>query len=464
MTDTTEYKEALRAALKNRADWLDKTELPKFKEELRLYHTGSASLYNLYLKKGLIHEDPYKQEVKIGELEIPDASAFSETNRIDELTLRLSAYDNQLDFLVNFYQFSADFLTLERIKKIVGLVRYIDWPHLTPDSQSPVTRAVAEMTNQIKTGVDPLTMSVISESLSHLNKSYAPIMNSLKNLTDYQREAYKLDLRDTVTSQIPPQDAAQIPLLKKKFTQVNPGKPFYPDLAEEVIKEDYTGDGPALHAKILKSLEVTSAKPKAVKPKPDLKVILLEGAQILGNSAQTFSEVAVKINENHILLESKNRGFWQKMKKVVAQMFNKPPEPVFYNVEHIDTARGMPVRERINFSAFKNELERKIRILSSLSPKGPGFNKLESMKDDQIISFLEKNIHEVQGMHKTLTALDEFFKAKAGNEERERIKGIKPELGTIKNVIIRANAKRHEYGAQKEEEEQLKRLGVNPES
>jgi hypothetical protein len=77
---------------------------------------------------------------------------------------------------------------------------------------------------------------------------------------------------------------------------------------------------------------------------------------------------------------------------------------------------------------------------------------------------LEKNIRETQMMHKTLTALDEYFKTSADRDVRERIKGIKPELGTIKNVIIRANAKRHEYGAQKEEEEQLKRLGVNPEA
>jgi hypothetical protein len=47
-------------------------------------------------------------------------------------------------------------------------------------------------------------------------------------------------------------------------------------------------------------------------------------------------------------------------------------------------------------------------------------------------------------------------------EDRDKIRGIKPELGTIKNAILRANSKRHEYSAQKEEEEQLKRLGVSP--
>jgi hypothetical protein len=43
------------------------------------------------------------------------------------------------------------------------------------------------------------------------------------------------------------------------------------------------------------------------------------------------------------------------------------------------------------------------------------------------------------------------------------VKGIKPELATIKNAIVRANQDRYEYSAQKEEEEQMKRLGINQE-
>jgi hypothetical protein len=462
MAENTDYRKTLSDALKARADWLEKSELGKLKYELRFYHTGFASLYNLYLKKGLINEDPYKAEAKIGELEVPDSSSFSDATRLDQLSMRLSAYDNQLDFLVNFYQFSADFLTLDRIKRIAGLVKYIDWVHLTPDSQSPVTKAVAEMTNQIKTGAEPLTMSLISESLTHLNKSYAPIMGCLKSLTDYQRELCKLELRDSVTSEMSPADAAQLPQIKRKWAQLNPGRPFYPDLAEEVIKEDTTKDGPALKERVLKSLVVAEAKAKAVKPQVSFKSILLEGVQMIGTTAQTFQDVAGKMDENNTLLENKKQSFWQKVKKAMAQMLNKEPEPVIYEVEYTDPARGVPVREKVNFVAFRNDLDRKIRILSTIGIRGAGIAKLETMQEEQIISFLEKNIREVQSLHKILTALDEFFKAETDREDRDKVKGIKPELATIKNAIIRANSKRHEYSAQKEEEEQLKRLGVNP--
>ena len=462
MAETSDYVKTLGDALKARADWLEKSELPKLKDELRGYHTGFASLYNLYLKKGLIHEDPYKAEAKIGELEVPNSAAFSEAEKLDQLTRRLANYDNQLDFLVNFYQFSAEFLNMDRIKRIVGLVKYIDWVHLTPDSQSPVTKAVAEMTNLIKVGCEPLQMSVITESLSRLNKSYAPIMNYLKILTEYQREAFKLDLRD-ITTGMSPTEANPL-AIKKKFSQAKSGFPFYPDLAEELIKEDYSPEGPALREAVLKKLQVAEIKPKTVKAQVSFKGLLLEGIQGLGGTAGTFMDILTKLDENQTLLENRKQSLMQKLKKLMQQMLNKEPDPIIYDVEYMDPVKGITVRERVNFTSFRGDLERKVRTLTPLAARGAATAKLESMQEEQLVSFLERNIREAQSLHKTLGALDDFFKAAVDKADRDKIRGIKPELGTIKNAILRANSKRHEYSAQKEEEEQLKRLGVSSKS
>jgi hypothetical protein len=462
MADTNDYIKTLSDALNARADWLEKSELPKLKDALRNFQMGFASLYNLYLKKGLVVEDPYKQEVKIGELEVPESGAFTEAKKLDQLSLRLSNYDTQMDFLVNFYQFSADFLTLDRLKRIANLIKYIDWVNLTPDSQSPNTKAVAEITTQVKTGTDPMTMNVITESLSNVNRQFAPIMAQLKALVDYRRELYKLELRESVTSQMPTGEATQLPAIRKKFSQINPGKSFYPDLVEEVIKEDYTNDGPALKEKILASLQVADNKPKATKQQVPFKTILLEGIQSIGSTAQTFMDVSAKLEENRTILESEKKGFWISIKKILRQMLNKEPEAVIYDLEYIDPVKAVPIREKVNITAFQSDLSHKVRMLSSMSAKGAGMAKLETRQDEQLISSLEKNIRDLQTYHKTLTALDEFFKAEVEKEDREKIKGIKPELGTIKNAILRANSRRHEYSAQKEEEEQLKRLGVKP--
>jgi hypothetical protein len=462
MAEGDDYKKTLSDTLIARAEWLEKNELAKLKEELRLFHTGFASLYNLYLKKGLINEDPYKAEAKVSELEVPSSTSFSDMERLDQLTQRLANYDNQLDFLVNFYQFSAEFLTLDRIKRILGLIKYIDWPHLSPDAQQAMTRSVAEMTNQVKLGTDPLTMSVITESLVSLNKTYNPIMGYLRLISEYQREVYKLDLRN-ITEGMSQADAANIQLVRKKFSQVNAKAPFYPDLAEEVIKEDFSKEGPALREEVLKKLKVADDKPKTVKPQISFKSILIEGIQGLGGTAITFTEIAKKLDDNQVVLENEKKGFIQKIKKLMQQMFNKEPDPIIYDVEYIDPVKSIPVRERVNFNSFRSDLERKVRTLTPMASRGAAAGKLESMQEEQLVGFLERNIKEMQSIHKILTALDEFFKTKEEKEDRDKVKGIKPELGTIKNAILRANSKRHEYSAQKEEEEQLKRLGVKTE-
>ena len=460
MTENTDYKIALGTALKARADWLEKTELPKLKEALRAFHTGFASLYNVYLKKGLIHEDPYKNETKIGELEVPSSIPFIEADKSDQLSQRLANYDNQLDFLVNFYQFSPEFLTLDRIRRIVGLIKYIDWPRLTPDSQSPVSKAVAEITNQVKIGTDALTMSVITESLSNLNRTFNPIMVHLKTLSDYQREVYKLDLRDILEGISQP-DIAQI---RKKFSQMKHGTPFYPELAEEVIKEDYSSDGAALREEVLKKLKVAEEKPKTVKQQVSFKSILIDGIQTLGGTAGAFAEILPKIDGNETVLENRKKGFFKMLGKIIQQMFNKEPEPIIYELEYMDPIKGIPVREKVDYYAFRGELERKIRTLTPMAARGPTAGKLETMQEEQLVGFLERNIRDVQAIHKTLSALDDFFKAEVDKEDRDKIRGIKPELATIKNSILRANSKRHEYSARKEEEEQLRRLGVKLES
>jgi hypothetical protein len=459
-TDTnTTYQNRLSEALAARRDWLEKSELVRLKEELRAYQSSFSSLYTIYLKKGLINEDPYKQEVKIGELEVPDSEGFSDAERTEQLSIRLSNFDNQLDFLVNFYQFSVEFLNLDRIKRILALVRYIDWVHLTNDSQSPNTRAVSEITLQSKTGADPIALSVIGESLGTLSKSTAAIVPLLKELADYHREFFKCEVRTAVTAGMQGQEATA-PNIRKKFAAAMPGKAFYPDLVEEIIREDYSKDGPALREAVLKSLAVEEVKAGPVKAAVSWKGTLVDGLQVLGSIAVPFGEIGLKLDENEAVFTNRKKGFWDKFRTIIQQMMNKEPEEVIYDIEYMDNIKGIPVKEKLNYHRFRGDMDRKARIFGSLASHGPAKTRIQSMSEEQLNSLLEKNIHEAQNLHRTLTALDDYFKAEASREERDRIKGIRPELAAVKNVIVRANQLRHEYSARKEEEEQMRRLGI----
>ncbi|MFP3090389.1 hypothetical protein LQZ21_08690 [Treponema sp. TIM-1] len=462
MDNHGEYPKALADTLEARRTWLENTELVKLKEEFRSFHTAYLGLYNLFLKKGLIHEDPYKHEAKMGEIQIPETGAFVEAKRTEQLSIRLSNFDNQLDFLVNFYQFSVDFLTLDRIKKILGLVKYIDWVHLNTDSSSANTRAVTEFISQLKPGSDPLSITLINECLGDLKKATANILAILKEITEFQREDYKLAIRQNITAEMSLDQTTAVPQIRKKFAAAMPGKPFYPDLIEELVKEDYSTEGPALQEKVLNALQLPDSKPKAAKAPVSFKHIIVEGLMVIGSVAATLSEITLKFEENGNLLQNRRKSLWEKIRQILKEMLHKEPDPIIYEVEYLDSVKGVNVKEKINYNSFRDNMERRARSLTGITRSG--WTKLEALQDEQLITLLEKNIREVQSLHKTLSALDDYFKLVIDQEDREKVRGIKPELATMKNAIIKANQKRHEYSAQKEEEEQLKRLGVSSDS
>ena len=458
--DNSNYTGTLGQILITRKEWLERSELAKLKEELRIFQISYSVLYNMFLKKKLINEDPYKQEAKISDLEVPETGPFNEAKKLEQISLRLANYDNQLDFLVNFYQFGVDFLNLERIRRILGLVRYIDWVNLTPDSQSHNTKVVAEITINSKSGGDALTLSIIGESLTKLPKCTAMIVGILRDITTFHKETYKLKVRDAIKGM--QGSEANLGNIKKKMNAAMPGVPFYQEFVEEVIKEDFSKDGPLLREAVLKSLVVAEEKPKTVKPKVSYKVLLLDGIQAIGSAATVMSEIAQKLDENEAVLADRKKSFWEKVRQLIRSMMGSEPEEVIFDLMFMDQMTGMQKKEDLSFHQFRGDLDKRTKILLGMSRQGPLMTKLGAMSEEQITGYLERTIRDVQAFHRTLTALDEYFKNSTSRAERERIKGIKPELATIKNCIVRANQIRHEYSAQKEEEEQLKRLGLNP--
>ena len=460
MIDDKEYIDVLTTALAARKDWLEMTELPNLKENLRIYQSSFASLYSIYLKKKVINEDPYKQEVKIGELEVPDTSAFTETKRMEQISIRLSDFDNQLDFLVNFYQFGLEFLNLERIKRILGLIRYINWAQLVPESQNVNTKAVAEITNQSKAGLDQIALSVVSESLTKLPKATNAVISILKNLTAYYKETYKLSVRSRITQDMSAAEATTANI-KKKIAATMHGTPIYPDIIEEIVKEDYSPDGPALRASIIESLKIAAAKPKVIKKKVSYKNLLIDGMRAIGGAGSSLGEIIPKINENENTMANTRKTFWEKLRLTFRQMFKAEQEERIIDLEYMDPIKSVPVKQQLNYNEFIADLEKKNRILSGLGYQGAAAARLEAMAEDQLAALLEKTIRDVQVMHRTLAALDEYYKACAPKDVRDKIKGIKPELAAVKNSFVKANQLRHEYTAYKEEEEQMKRLGIS---
>ncbi|MDR2517215.1 MAG: hypothetical protein LBC88_07535 [Spirochaetaceae bacterium] len=455
----------MNEALNARAAWLEREALPKLKEEFRAFHNAFYSIYSLILKKKLIKEDPYKSEAKVADIKVPNTASFTEAERPEQLGLRLAEFDNQLDFLVNFYQFSLDNMGLEKIKRILGLIKYIDWVHFSPDAASTSnTNGMIETITQAKNQSDQLSVTIIGDALSVLEKSSPVIFNYLRDINDYNREAYKAELR-AASADLKEADANPAGM-KKKYAQAHPGKIFYAELAAEVAKEDYTKEGAAQREKILQKLlaALDGGKPKQAKAPVSFKSFLIEGLFAIGSVSATFTDILPKLDENAEILANRRKGFWEKLRTIVAQVMNREPESAVYDIEYVDAARGVTVKDKVVFNTFRSNLDQRIKTLFNVSTRGLAVSKLEGMEEAKLQDILERYIRDVQNQHKILSALDDYFKAAADSADRDKIKGIKPELSTIKNAIVKANQKRYDYIAQKEEAAQFKRMGIETET
>ncbi|MDR2535836.1 MAG: hypothetical protein LBD29_07385 [Treponema sp.] len=461
MMETTEYLKELSNALEKRRDWIEKTQLDKLKERIRAFYSAYNTFYLFLLKKGLIKEDPFKNEdgIQIGKIYIPKTSPFVEATKLQDISIRLADYDNQLKILADYYPLSINKLDFDQINLIMGLIKYIDWVSLTPDSDYPLTQAVAEIKNQVKLEVN----SNLNAPLS-LAKLTNFILGCLKVINDFNRERYKYEIRNAVFYNLPQDQAPSLIEVKKRFTAVLPTKPFYAELAEETINEDYSAEGPQLREKVLKSLAVAEEKPKTFVSN---RTLLVDGVQIIGTISSLLIIIMEKFDYNRILLEDPEPNFWTQIKRFIDKIMSKPPEPAIYEVEYTieensTKSRGSPgviqVKKEIVYEELRSDLEKRSQNLSSISFQGNALTKIEALPDDELLHFLERAIRGIISLYKILGAVDHYFKKSINDKYRDRIKGIKPELSAMKNAFIKANEKAADYTTLKEAEEVKKWL------
>ncbi len=468
MEDSQAYAKLLEDRLDARRERLDRSDLPRLKESFKLFQSAFQGIQQVLYKKGIIHDDPYKYYLKISEVTTPPEGPFTESEKIDQISMRASQLDSYLDFLNNYYQFSTEFLTMGRIKRLLGLTRYFNFTQFSETSTSQNTRALAELAGMVKKGTDQLSSGLIAESLGQLDRITRDILAMLKELTAYHRERYKLEVRQLVmpglgldqTFVITHREDA-LRQVKRKFVEVAGERPFYAELVEELLLEDFSSDGQSLRDAVLKRFEKVEEKKAERSLEKSFKSVILDGARLLSGAGYPLEDALAKLSENSTLLESRNQSMGAKLRRMLKKLFSPESKGIFYEIEYIDPVTSQRRSESLDFGRFIDETGKRARLLSSLIQRtGPTYKRMESMPEDQAYKFLERNVEELQKTLRTLAALDEFFKGEALPEDKGRIRSVKSELTTIKGAVIKANQKKHEYVAQCEEREQMRRLGI----
>ena len=468
METSDNFNKQLFELAEAKKNWYDTEEMIKILEEYRNLLGVVNNLINLLEKKGLIQPDPYKHDKKISDIAVPDEIPFLDSERSMVIGARLSDFESMLDFICNIFKFSVATVSVERIKTLLALNNYFQWNSLVPNSAKPNTKGLAEIIHAIKMGTDTLSVSVLNETINYASKTVSRINGLLKELTDFQKEIYKIEIRKCIfehpsysheKSQKSNQDALQ--QIKKLFPQVLGKKPFYSELIDELIQEEYSPEKQKFRETLLKKFEISSNKKEEKKIQINTKELLMDAVRALGAAAPLFEQIVQKVDENHKVLQSEHNGFLDKLLALIRQAFNRPEKPVVYTVTVTDPLTQSRKQEDINYQDFITDINRRRRTYNSFSiKKAPGYVKIESQTEKAIQEYLAKQISECNRLMQLLAALDEYFKSAPAIENRPKIKGLKMELTSLKNCIVKTNQRKAEYTALIEEEEQLKKLGI----
>ncbi len=453
MEGSADYLEQLEAALEKRQSWLSETQIQRLKGALVSYQALFDGAMAMLIRKGLLREDPYNYEQVFTEIVIPKDDPLPDFENTDEVSYRLAAFRRQLKFLTEEAGFDLRALTLVRLKKISALVMFINWLEFGESSTSPTTRAFARVFMKVRMGVDSMASHVLKDCDVQAVKTIHQIRGMVAELIAYHRESWKAELRRKVLLQVSfgaPEARVRkeeaLRAIRRGFGQSMPGKPWYPALAEEVLEEELSTEGPGMKEKVLASLAVVEAEQVKTTELPEGKPVLLEAVRILSRPHEELATALAILEENERLLLLENRasgvGWLRRLLRMRAS-----PHAVerTYKVEYAEPGVPAPKTEVIDFPGLLEEAKTKSSLMATLSSgTGPAIRKLESTNERQLAAFVDKQLNELLLIHRRLGSLNTYFHDRAV-QEKKFTRGIKIELLAIKNSIVKGNQRRHEY-------------------
>ncbi len=468
MEESQTFNDLLFQAIMERQRMFDSFYLPKLQEEYRISQSAAKTIRTVLIKKGIVHDDPYKYDSKITEIQIPPEEHFTETEKAMVIGGRLAQYEAMLDYMNNYYSFTCDFLTTDRIGKLVNLNRSFSWESFSTTSTRVNTKGLADLVYTLRAGNDPLSSSIVNDALSQLSKSSASITKILKSLTDFHRERYKVAVRKLVLpgaiinpATLTTNTREAVAEIKRSFAINMKGQPFYNELIEEILKEDYSPDHAVLQQELLGRLAVTQPDTAKNVKNESLKPVLLDGIRILGAVSPQLDELAAKVADNHHTIVTADRGFFEKLAAMLRKAFNIAEKNQDIQITTVDPVTQTGKRETIDVQSFVEDIRHRSRLYTGFALKSsPAYQKIEATEESAILDLLTRHIAELNVLLKQCAGLDNYFKQTVSAMDRERIRGIKVEISALRNNLVKANQCRAEYAAQLEEQQQLKKLGI----
>ena len=467
MEEEKSFATQLQSMLVEKQRWYNNERLGELLEEFRLLHTCVKTVYDFLIKKSLVNEDPYRMDQRISDIEIPATTTFAEGDIHNVLGERFSKYETMLDFVCTYYRFSVESLTLSKIKKLLDLNNSFYWDDVSMNSVKSNTKSLAIVINKAKMNSAGLALSMLTDSVDKCVKASKFISKFLTEFVVFQREFYKgivrkdvMDFPDFNKAKVNSVET-EIAEIKRVFPKVMGKRLYYAELVSEIANEDFGEKKEQLREKVLSKLQIEEKKETVKKEKEvDTKEYLINAVLTMGALAPSLIQLRAKLIDNFDLLFTKKETFFSKLIDLLKNSLGIPPKKQICEINIVNPKTGASREETVVVNDFLAEVEKKIKTYNIIATRNSEYSKIVSSTEDVILTFLNKQISDIQSLFSTLNALDLYFKSSIEGPNKLKIKGMKIDLDALRNTIINVNKKRGEYISTREENEQLKKLGI----
>ncbi len=469
MSSIDSFQNDFLSALESKITWTNENLMQTLHESYHLLHSCVSNILETLINRGVIDSDPYKADKKISDIKTIDESPFIDTERALKISIRLSDYESMLEYICTYYDFSINYMTVERIKKLADFNKSFQWTKFSINSKYYNTRGLAFLLAEAKKNAPAITVSLINDDIQKCGTSVISINTILKELTDLHKEIYKGNIRKSVIGNPRFNSQKAYASVKNEYEEIKSvftagmGKePFYGNLIEEITQEDLSPKKDELQKKVLEKLKIQDTKKEKKEKKVDQKAFLMNAVKVLGGSYTQLNTTISKIRENHQILQDEHKSFFSKLKEMIRKAFNLKEPSVIYAISITDPATQVVQHKNINYSKFLNSLVHRAAIYEGISfTQGNGYKQVESNEESKILEFCNKQLTDCRDLTIILAGLDDFFKTAAAPLNRPRIKGMKMEISSLKNSIVKSNQYKAEYVSYLEEQDQMKKLGIN---
>jgi predicted nucleotidyltransferase len=442
MANVNEWRASFKEALDKRQIYLSDKKIPELKAKFVEFRTAYSTLYAMLLQRNIIVEDPYKEEARVTNLNMPESAPLYEPKKRENFSIRLSKYDNQLEYIVTFCIFSLDMLKPDKIKIFQALIWFIDWKNLSRTSPLANTQMMAEFMIKVHANTsNKFAIKNFEACFDTLHRIASDIDTIFKDFNEYYRESYKGEIRAYIAANM--DGVVTLDAISARFPIAFRGRLFQTELVEELINEDYSSNAEAMRQNVLQKLAVDEDVSQTDKDAQSNRQLLLESIYALGSTCDTLQAIINKIEHNHEIYQNRRKSFVEIIMEIIAILFNKKLPADFYLCKLPDSNNLKT--ETIDHYLFIGQLSDKVKILQMFIVGSAANANIQNMSDIEILNMLNRNIYDLQRYSRLLTALDEFFKTGVGTQNKNRIKGMKPEISTIKAALSKAILKKEYY-------------------